>query len=108
MPRHLKALIAVFYLVASVGGVWFGLFSCGGYAVHKQLMAWSLVLMAVATIATPPFSRSNLWRRFAFSAGLFAAFYLCRALSAPFYLADFQSFGDYLSQVRVALEFGPC
>ena len=75
MPTRLKALVAVFYLVAAVGGVWFGLFSCGGNALHKQLMAWSLVLMATATVLSPPFSGGGIWRRLAFAAGLFVAFF---------------------------------
>jgi hypothetical protein len=106
MRHGLKLLISAFYLISILGGIWFGLFSCGGYVLHKQVMFWSLVAMAIMTMAILPFDK--IWHRIALALGLFITFHICRALAAPFYISDFDSFSGYISQVLYALENGPC
>ena len=108
MRHRLKIFIPTFYLIAILGGIWFGLFSCGGYLLHKQLMIWSLVVMATMIIAIPPFDKNRIWHRVVLAIGLFITYFICQALIAPFYLLDFDSFAEYISQVLYALEYGPC
>jgi hypothetical protein len=107
MARSFKALVGAFYFIACLGGIWFGLFSCGGYAWHKQLMHWSLVVLATIVVAFPPWTWPATWRRLLLALGLFVAFYLSRAMTAPFYLGV-GSLQDYVSQVLTAISYGPC
>lgn len=107
MVRPLKALVGSFYLIACLGGIWFGLFSCGGYAWHAQLMRCLLLGLAAITVALPPWAWSATWRRLLLAIGLFVVFYLSEAMAAPFYLGA-DSLQDYVQQVWTTLASGPC
>ena len=107
MARPFKALVGSFYLIACLGGIWFGLFSCGGYAWHKQLMHWSLVGLAAIVVAFPPWTWPATWRRLLLVLGLFVVFYLSLAMTAPFYLG-INSLQAYVQQFYTAISYGPC
>ena len=107
MIRPFKALVGSFYLIACFGGIWFGLFSCGGYAWHTQLMCWLLASLAAIIVALSPWTWSATWRRLVLAIGLFVVFYLSQAMTAPFYLGA-DSLQDYVQQVWTTLASGPC
>jgi multisubunit Na+/H+ antiporter MnhB subunit len=102
-----KTLVIFALLLAALGGVWFGLFSCGGYVWHHQLMHWTLGALAVALLLFPPRRAASLSRRAALALAVVGTFFVFHALAAPFYPA-FPSFGDYFRQVGLALATGPC
>ena len=102
-----KALVVFAFLIAVLGGIWFGVFSCGGYVWHRQLMHWTLGALAVSLLLYPPRLAAPLTRRVLLALGLVGAFFLARALAAPLYPA-FPGFGDYFRQVGLALFTGPC
>lgn len=105
--KSFKALIACFYLIACLGGIWLGLFSCGGYAWHTQLMYWMLVVLATVVVAFPPWTWPATWRRLLLAIGLFVVFFLSEAMIAPLYLGA-DSLQDYVQKVFAALSYGPC
>lgn len=105
--KGFKALVIFALLLAALGGVWFGLFSCGGYAWHHQLMHWTLVVLVLALLLFPPRRAASFGRRAALALAVIGTFFVVRALAAPFYPA-FPGFGDYLQQVGLALTAGPC
>jgi hypothetical protein len=102
-----KALAFFAFLLAILGGLWFGLVSCGGYVWHKHLMQWTLAGLVLAFLLWPRSHSPNLARRALLSLAVVASFFVARALAAPFYPA-FAGFGDYFQLVWLALFTGPC
>ena len=102
-----KAFVGFALLVAVLGGVWFGLVACGGYAWHRWIMHGTLSALALVLLLLPPRHVASLSRRALLILGVFAAFVLVRAVAAPFYPV-FPGFGDYFRLVGVALFTGPC
>lgn len=102
-----KALTIFALLLAALGGVWFGLFSCGGYVWHHQLMHWTLGALIAAMLFCPPRQAASLGRRATLALAVVGTFLIVRALTAPFYPV-FPGVGDYFRQVGLAPATGPC
>ena len=91
--------------MAAIGGAYFGLFSCGGYAWHRQAF---LGLLAVVCGVTFAVARGALWVRVALLLLAGVAYYLAQAALAPFYPGMPESLGAYIRLFLSALEEGPC
>jgi hypothetical protein len=92
--------------LALLGGAYFGLFACGGYAWKWQLYDWLELLISgawiVATIASfraATVSGRSLWRTILvcalFYPGVHLLFFTTMASVSPFYPAPPQSFNDW-------------
>lgn len=94
--------------VAVLGGVFFGLFSCGGYAWHKEAFFWLLV--AVITIAAlfPLHRKQPVLSRVAVVLGVPVLFLIVQTATAPFYPAPPASWSEFLQAFISTLERGPC
>lgn len=101
--------------IAMVGGIYFGLFSCGGYVWHKSL--YNFVLVSTVIICF-----SILWKKADKSTSreksivtftiwiilVWATYTTCEAAAASFYPDSPISFSDFWSRFLICLKNGPC
>jgi hypothetical protein len=90
------------------GGVYFGLFSCGGYVWHWQLFQVLLALALVLAIVVPPSSLRPLLRRATFAVSIIGAFILARGVASAFYPAAPSSLKDFGRAIVSGIVDGPC
>lgn len=104
--RQVPTIFAIF--VAIFGGIYFGLFSCGGYVWHKQ--AFLAVLVACTSLAlVVPLSRTSPYlTRLGLVFGVVCGFVVSRAMAAPFYPAVPESWSAFFGAFARALVHGPC
>lgn len=94
--------------VAVLGGVFFGLFSCGGSAWHKQAFFW-LFLAAIGIAALLPIRRKHpVLSRIAVVLGAPTLFITAQAAATPFYPGPPASWSEFLQVFISALERGLC
>lgn len=96
------------FLLAISGGIYFGLFSCGGHEWHKQVF---LAVLAVCTIAAlvVPLSRSRPYlARLGLILGVGAGFIVSQSVATPFYPAAPESWPAFFRAFALALQNGPC
>ncbi len=91
-----------------VGGVYFGLASCGGYAWHKTAFSWTLTGMAVLTLVMPSGILRTWRRRFCWPVILVLSFTVIQAVAATFYPAAPESPSDFFRVFKQTLIYGPC
>ena len=104
-PFRIGALPAI--TVASLGGAFFALFSCGGHIWHAYVFCALIVGSTVfALFAWRPAS-GRLWKTVAFLVALVATYQLVQAAVAPIYLAP-NSASEYLRMAIDTLRNGPC
>jgi len=99
-------LHAIPIAVATLGGVYFGLFSCGGYVWHWTAFCWLLGISCIFTLAAP--SALSWPKRVGLFAIVIPAFFFTEAVAAPFYPTVPSSFGDFLRLFVLTLKQGPC
>jgi hypothetical protein len=95
-------------LLAVLGGVYFGLFSCGGYAWHKPAFFVALVATTLAALLVPLQRPRPVASRLGIVVAVGVAFLLTQAIAAPFYPAPPASWGDFMRVFLHTLEQGPC
>lgn len=95
------------YLLAVIGGIFLGQFSCGGYVWHKQAIEMVLVFVTLAVVLIP-MRNSPPSLRVAFIIGAAIVFILANAISAAFYPAAPESWGEFIKLFAINLESGAC
>jgi hypothetical protein len=95
-------------VVAAIGGIFFGLFSCGGYSWHHELFMAIVVPVTLIAILAPGTILRSWQRRVIFPFALIITYVLFQAASAPFYPATPDSVTQYFKESLRTLEFGPC
>jgi hypothetical protein len=95
-------------LVAVAGGVFFGLFSCGGYLWHRHVFWILLALPVIGATALPPTLLRPWPRRLAFVVSILAAFVTTRAVVSAFYPVAPTSWAEFAHAVWSGLVDGPC
>jgi hypothetical protein len=96
-------------VIAILGGVFLGLFSCGGYVWHKQAIAAAIVLLTLAALLARFATRGfALWRSGAFVAIVVGGFFVSEATAAPFYPAPPESLSEFWQSFVRTLQYGPC
>ncbi|MDD2883390.1 MAG: hypothetical protein PHQ58_23525 [Rhodoferax sp.] len=95
-------------LIAALGGICFGFFSCGGYAWHREFFTLITVLITLAAVLAPGKFLRSWQRRAIFPFAVLITYVLMESLSAPFYPAPPESIAAYFKQFFYALEYGPC
>jgi hypothetical protein len=93
---------------SAAGGVFFGLFSCGGYHWHEQLFWLVFAVGALGTIVTPPQALRAWPRRAGVVALAVIAFVTIRAVASAFYPATPGSWRQFAQAVLSGLLYGPC
>src|ERR1700736_259047 len=95
--------------VAMLGGVFVGLFSCGGYAWHHQAIVVAITLVTAASLITRfRFRGFALWRCIGFIVLVVSSYFFSEADAAPFYPAPPASFSEFWRSFIQTLEYGPC
>jgi hypothetical protein len=103
-----EALVVAAFLVGASGGIYFGLFSCGGLAWHSKaylLLATSLIVGAVCVSNR---HLRSLRLRAVFPFVIFAVFQVSQAAAAAFYPSPPKSIGEFFRLWVFTLEHGPC
>lgn len=95
-------------IFAAAGGIFFGLFSCGGMAWYSQAFILLAALLTGLSVLIPGNFLQSLWRRAAFPVFVFFIFIFIQAMAAPFYPSAPESAMDYWASALRVLEFGPC
>jgi hypothetical protein len=95
-------------LAAVVGGLYFGLFSCGGYVSHRQIFDLLFGAVVLAMVALPPRRLRRIHARLLLGGGAIATFVLSSAVASALYPAPPVSFGEFLHLTWVGLRDGPC
>ena len=106
---RLSILFFVFaILLAIAGGLFFGLFSCGGYYWHSQAFTLAFSLSLLALFIFPPAKPKDRVRRVIFVAGAVTLFFVIRAGASAFYPAAPASWGEFFESFYRGLLYGPC
>jgi hypothetical protein len=95
-------------VLALWGGVFFGLFSCSGYAWHRQLFDILFPSVVVIAVAAPPWQLPPWLRRGIFVISLGCGFVLTRAVASAFWPAAPTSLEAFGRGVLSGLLTGPC
>ena len=109
----MRALVTGFQIASVVfaifGGVFLGLYSCGGYIWHRQAIATTIVLLSLAALISRFWTRGFApWRSAWFVALVVGGFFVSEATAAPFYPAPPESLSEFLRSFVRTLEYGPC
>ncbi len=94
--------------LAIAGGVYFGLFSCGGYIWHRQLYWGVFGLVIALSVVFPPPSLSPILGRAVLLLLPPVLHRFALAGAAPFYPAMPTSTPQYFDQFWYAFKYGPC
>ncbi len=102
-----RAVVAVAFVVAVLGGIWRGAAACGGYAWHDHVMFAALAASGLTLILFASNNAPDFRQRALLAAAVVGTFFAVRALASPFY-PTLPGFGDYVRQVGLALSTGSC
>lgn len=104
--RVIPPVVAIAEAVA--GGVYFGLFSCGGYGWHQDLF-WIVFLSSLAFVMlVPPRALRGASKRLGFTTAAVAAFLIIRGAASAFYPAPPESWGEFGADTWIGIWYGPC
>jgi hypothetical protein len=111
-----KAISVVVPLaVAMTGGIYFGLFSCGGYAWHKSLYNFLLVSVNILCFIIFWKKREKAEGRgktmaslIIFTVLVWATYMTFEAAAATFYPESPTSLSDFWRRFLTSLKYGPC
>src|SRR5262249_10832531 len=95
-------------VLATAGGVFFGLFSCGGHLWHRQFFWLLLALPMIGAVAVPPTVLRWWPRRLAFIAAVLGLFVVTRGVASAFHPTAPSSWREFAQAVLVGLIDGPC
>jgi hypothetical protein len=96
-------------IFAILGGVFLGLFSCGGYVWHAQAIVAAIGSLTLAAIVARFWTRGfALWRGTGFIVLVVASFVFSEATAAPFYPATPASVSEFWQSFIRTLQYGPC
>ena len=105
MPIIFIILLA---LLLVAGAIFLGLFSCGGYIWHRQVI-YSLILVLLALCMFKPIqSLRGKWQRGLIPIASLILFLFIRASASAFYPAAPDSIASFLQSFWVGLVHGPC
>lgn len=106
MSRLISPILAGTLAVA--GGVFFGLFSCGGYVWHKQLFRLLIAAALLGALVMPPRALGTRFSRAAFTVAVLATFVLVRAAASAFHLGPPPSWSAFGELFVWGVLYGPC
>jgi hypothetical protein len=92
---------------ACLGGIYFGLFSCGGYVWHRPLYFGLLAAITLVALVVPSRRTRPILERIGVVAGISVAFFFTEALAAPFYPATPESWSEFMRSLPVHVRTWP-
>jgi hypothetical protein len=102
-----RILVSVLFSVCLSGGVYLGLYSCGGVMWHRDLIAGAGLVLVVAACVWP----ADFWRpwrrRLLLPLAMFLVFSVARGAAATFY-APPPTWSQALREFAVNVWVGPC
>ena len=107
-PKIGNSLAMLTIMCAAGGGVFFGLFSCGGKAWQHQAFLWIMLCGVLLSILVSGDLLRSWGRRGTFLVFVILVFVFFQALTAPFYPSAPSSPTEYGRRVFRVLESGPC
>jgi hypothetical protein len=106
--RAADACVFVSLLVAALGGVYFGLFSCGGFAWHKPAFFAVLVSMCAYAALRPSTLLPSTRSRAGFVVCVPAVYIILASASSAFYPSAPRSLDKFTALFLNALLLGAC
>ena len=100
--------IVLLGISAIVGGLFFGLFSCGGYVWHKQLHTSLMIMASIFILFVPPKFLDALWKRLSFLVLSFVLFVVVRAAASAYYPASPENMSEFIQSFITGVQYGPC
>jgi len=95
-------------LLAVFGGLFFGLFSCGGYVWHQQLFAALFIGILLVVLFVPSMVLNKAWKRILLVVIAPILFLVVRSASSTFYPTAPESWSEFLASFIRGLQYGPC
>ncbi len=108
MEKVSKSILFATITVASLGGIYFGLFSCGGYVWHKQLFSVVFTVLLFLFVVFPPHKLKRINKRLPLFLLLIALFFVVRAAASAYYPAPPESIAEFFNEFLRGLIYGPC
>jgi hypothetical protein len=109
IENKLRFYILIVSLIFTVGGgIYFGLFSCGGYVWHKKMfvLSFSAALLYLFIWPLPKLSKMSI--RSSFVAGNVILYFVVQSASSAFYPAAPKSWNEFIDIFIFKLINGPC
>ena len=107
--KSVRSILPTLALVAAVfGGIFLGLFSCGGTIWHRQLIYFLLSATVALALFVPPNWLATRGRRVLFAVAMGSLFILVRSVSSTFYPASPNSVGEFATSFIRALWSSLC
>lgn len=94
--------------IASLGGVFFGLASCGGYIWHGQFFFGLLSVLVLIAVLSPSRLLGSWPRRLLFPFLVLTTYVLVEATAAPFYPSAPESASEFVRVFKRTIIDGPC
>jgi hypothetical protein len=96
-------------LVACVlGGVFYGLFSCGGYVWHRQFIEQTGITLVFLALFWPPKFLIPWWRRLLYPPTMFLLFRLVQGVVFCFYPSLAPTWREVWQALVFGMWEGPC
>ena len=107
--RFISYLLFWASLAACVlGGVFLGLFSCGGYAWQRSLVEVMGVVLVFLALFWPVSFLKPWWRRLLYPPAMFLLFRLTQGIASCFYPSLAPTWGGVWHDLIVGIWEGPC
>jgi hypothetical protein len=103
-----NALVLLTLTLAVLGGVFFGLFSCGGYIWHIQVY-WAIALIFIlGSMILKNKILNSMLSKILFPIFYLALFFISQSVAATFYPSAPENLSEFISNLFISLEYGPC
>ena len=99
---------ALALLVAILGGIFFGLFSCGGYSWHRTAFYAFLGICTATALCFPASPGRPLMARIGLVLLIFLGYFTSRAVAAAFYPSAPGSWSEFFSRFASSWFYGAC
>jgi len=104
--RNIAPITTVIFICIS--GVFFGLFSCGGYIWHSQLFYVVVTVLLLITLAYPASFIDKWYKKLVFIFLLPVIYLVFEASSGAFYPSSPNSFIEFMQLFWRGLVYGVC
>src|SRR3990167_1098819 len=103
-----NTLVLFTLILAVLGGIFFGLYSCGGYYWHIQVYWITALLFVISSIALKNQFLKTLTSKLLFQIIYLALFLASQSVAATFYPSAPESFSEFIRNFLITVEYGPC
>ncbi|MBW0279696.1 hypothetical protein B4P00_17255 [Shewanella xiamenensis] len=108
ITRPTNILVLFTLALAALGGIFFGLYSCGGYYWHIQAYWISALIFVVGSITLKNQVLNTLSSKLLFPIIYLVLFLASQSVAATFYPSAPESFSEFMRNFLITVEYGPC